>query len=387
MSITPGLFDDDPVTPAAGASLVRRSPAFGTSRKGKNVARLLAQIESLREAFTREKRRLEDALVFHAAHVRPREERVAALRTDAVRALARFLNDRRLGKADARVLRVILTEQIEEILARVATPAPDIVELFERLHGVSFEEVVQADLDEARSELADVFDALGLDMDVPDLRPGMTEAEMAASAAEMADRMRRLHEAKVEQAPSGRKTKRQVRADQRAEQREQLRKISLGSVYKRLVKALHPDLEPDPRERQRKIALMQDVTTAYAQQDLHSLLRLELECIRGEASDAERRTDETLHAYAAFLREQVARLRADTADLPFHPRYEAIVVEDAFGWGHLLDGPAESRRLDEVIEALTAGIERLTDESLALRQVRELIREHRQVRGGRRRRQ
>ena len=56
-----------------------------------------------------------------------------------------------------------------------------------------------------------------------------------------------------------------------------MRKDSLGSVYRRLVKELHPDLEPDPAERERKSRVMQDITAAYAGGDLHALLRLELE--------------------------------------------------------------------------------------------------------------
>jgi hypothetical protein len=46
--------------------------------------------------------------------------------------------------------------------------------------------------------------------------------------------------------------------------------------------------------------LMQEVTTAYAQHDLHTLLCLELECLDGEGPAGERRTEETLKAYAPF---------------------------------------------------------------------------------------
>ncbi|MBA3886742.1 MAG: hypothetical protein H0X67_13570 [Acidobacteria bacterium] len=384
MSITPSLFDDDPNPPAPAASLVRRAPAFGQSKKGKNVGSLLKQVETLREKHAREKRRLEDALIFHAAQVRPREERVAAIQADVVRALARSLDDRRLSKADGRVLRVILTEQIDRILAQVATPPSDIAELFERLHGMSFEEAVQSDFDDARAEIADAFEAMGVDLDVPDFHPGMTEEEMAASAARMAERMREQYEARSAPKPGRRKTKRELREEARAARREQVRKISIGAVYKRLVKALHPDLEPDPAVRTRKGAVMQDVTTAYAQGDLHTLLRLELECLDGAGADAACRTDETLSAYAEVLREQIARLREEIQDLRYHPRYAAIVVDEVFAT-YVVDGPLEVQRLDAATEALTAGLARLSDERLALHEVRELIREHRRVRGGGRR--
>jgi hypothetical protein len=381
MSTTPSLFDDDPMAAPAGASLVRRSQPFGTSKKGKNVARLLAQLESLREAFAREKRRLDDALIVYAAQVRPRRDRAAALRTDVVRALAAFLDGRRLGKPDTRTLRAILKEQIDAILAHVVTPPPDIADLFERLHGVRFEEVVAEGLDEVRAEMAEMFDDLGFDVEVPDFHAGMTEEDMAASAARMADQVREQEEAQAAQPSGRRKTKRELKAEAREAERERARKISLGGVYKRLVKALHPDREPDPVARERKSALMQQVTTAYAQHDLHTLLRLELECLDGEGPGAEQRTDETLNAYAAVLREQIARLRDETMDLPLHPRYMELVQEGPYGWVRVVDVAAEVRRLDAAIEGLTAGLERLSDPGQAPQEVREVIQDYRAVQG------
>lgn len=345
MSATPGLFDDAPVASATELSLIRRSISFGQSKKAKSVNRLLAQVDSLRAQYEREKRRLDDALIFQAGHIRPKQERVTALRTEVVRALARFLDDRRLGKADKRILCAILMEQIDEVLAHAAPPDPDIAQLFERLHGIGFDEAVQSDLDNVRGEMAGFFEELGLDMDVPDLRPDMTEEEVAASAAQMADRMRQLYEAQVESAPGRRKTKRELREEKRAERYEQLRKISIGAIYKRLVKALHPDLEPDPSQRERKVGLMQQVTAAHAGNDLSTLLRLEIECIDGAGVEAAHRTDEALNAYAEVFRQQIAQLRLGIIDLPLHPRYQPLLIDDdPLGVPRVIDGPAEVRR-------------------------------------------
>ncbi|MBA2258368.1 MAG: hypothetical protein H0W18_05705 [Acidobacteria bacterium] len=385
MPITPPLlFDDEPAATPIGGSLVQRSQtSLPRSKKERAVSRLLAQVASLRGRFEREKQRLDDALMFHAAHVSPRQERLTGLRTEIVRVLGRFFDDHRLGKADRQVLRAILIEQLDDVLANTAAPDLDIKEMFGRLHGVGFDDIVQGELDDARSHMAELFDAIGLDMEVPELRPDMSEEEVAATVAQMADRMRQLEDAGVESAPVQRKTKREIREAAHAQRFAQMRKIGIGAIYKRLVKALHPDLERDPSIRDRKCAAMQEVTTAYASSDLHALLRLELEWIDGEGIDATRRTDETLDAYAQLLRQQVAQLRAECMELPLHPRYQALVASDTPFGVCLIDGPTEGHRLDGVIEGLNAGLERLSDERHGWRELRELIRMHRRESGQR----
>lgn len=380
------LFDVDPDPMPIDGSLVPRSRASPPrSKKERAVSRLLAQVASLRTQHAREKQRLDDALIFQAAHVTPRLKRLTELRTDAVRALARFLDDRRIAKADSRALGEILVEQLDQVLVHTATPDQDLKALFERLHGVGFDDVVQEELDQARSGMAAIFDELGLDIDVPELRPDMTEEEMAEAVAGMAARMRQAEEARAGQTAVRRKTKRELREAERAQRVEQARKISIGAIYKRLVKVLHPDLEQDPSLREQKTGLMQEVTAAHAGGDLHTLLRLELEWIDGDGPA--RRTDETLDAYTELLRQQVAQLRFECLELPFHPRYQSLVAaDDPFGV-RPVDGVGEVHRLDTAIEELTFGVERLSDEQAGLREVRELIREFRRVRGrpGRRR--
>ena len=73
------------------------------------------------------------------------------------------------------------------------------------------------------------------------------------------------------------------------------------------MKVLHPDLERDAAERQKKMRTMQEVTAAYARSDLHTLLRLELEWIDGAQADAARLSDERLQAYTEFLKSRPRR--------------------------------------------------------------------------------
>jgi hypothetical protein len=377
LSTDPLLFDPDdpPASPADRSLAVRSMPGRPLGKEERAFNRALARVEALSRASDEEKRRLDRLLVFHAAEIRPRTDRAVALRAGLVRALAPFLDDRRLTKPQHRVLRRILVEQLDDVLAHVEKPDPDFQFLFERLHDVSYAQAVHDDMKEAHAGMAAIFDELGLDIEVPDLRPDMTEEDAAAAAATLAHELRRAEESRgaATQRPRHEKTARA--AAQRARRHEQLRKDSLGAVYRRLAKELHPDLERDPDERVKKSRVMQEITAAYAKGNLLALLQIELEWLR-PSGDAARLSVDKLRAYTELLKQQATELQADVQSLRLHPRYAPLIVDGPFGLPMVIDGPREVERLDTIDAQLRAAVERLSSHD-ALEEVRGAIREYR----------
>jgi hypothetical protein len=378
----PSLFDDD-LRPPARTLVIRPTATRPLSKLEKAFNRALERVRKLGVRLEEEKQRLDQALVFHAAEVRPRIECAVTLRTQLALALAPFLEDRRVNQRDRAVLHAILVDQLNEILSNAEHPGAEVQALFERLHGLAYTEAVQEDMDAMRSDIEAMFGELGVDVGVPDLRPDMSEEEVAAATARFADDMRRAAEGARGDVPNRRKTKRELREEDQAERAAELRKNSIGAVYKRLVKALHPDLESNPVERESKIRMMQDVTVAYRRGDLHTLLRLELEWIGGAHADTARLTDEKLRAYTEVLKEQAAELEAECIELRFHPRYAPLLMDGPLGLALVVDGPREVGRLEHVIETLRIGLESVTS-GQALHAVRRAIKEYRQARKGQR---
>lgn len=86
---------------------------------------------------------------------------------------------------------------------------------------------------------------------------------------------------------------------------------SLRAVFRKLVSALHPDREPDPKARARKNQLMQRVNQAYEAGDLFTLLGLQLEIAQIDASHLSSMTAEHLAQYSQALREQLTDINAE----------------------------------------------------------------------------
>jgi hypothetical protein len=343
--------------------------------------RLVAQVEELRKRFVKETRKLDEALACYGEHLHPRLKRCNALRKDLIRAMAPFLDRNRLGqKRDRQTLREIIREQLDAIIQDDGSiEDADLRALFHRVHGVSYETLERREVDEVRSEMESMFEELGIDIDLSDLRPDMSPESIAAKMAEMSDsfRQKMKDSSNAFPPPGGRKSKKQLKREERMRQAEEVRKKSIASIYKQLAKALHPDLEQDETVRQRKVALMQVLTTAYHANDLHTLLRLELEWIEREEGNLERLTEEKLAIYNQVLKEQIFELKQQIAELPLHPRYQPIVEMDGpFEVRARTNGAAEARRLDSIIPAMEASLARVQSGG-AYHEVRAAIREYR----------
>lgn len=385
MPTEPWLFDDDdvPAPPRERSLSIRPGPERPLSKEERAFNRALARVQTLSRALDEEKTRLDRLLAFHAAEIAPRREQVVTRRTGLVRTLAPFLDDRRLTKGQRRVLTTILAEQLDDVMPHVDALDADLQALFERIHEVSYADAVQGDVDDARADMAAMFDALGLDVDVPELRADMTPEDLAAVAARLSEDLRRADDQRSQAPEPRRATKRQLKEAERARQYEEHRKDSLGAVYRRLVKQMHPDLEPDPGERERKSRVMQDITAAYGRNDLRTLLQLELEWVGHAGADAARLSDDKLRAYTAVLKEQAAELQSEVQSLRLHPRYSPLVSESQWGIPMLVDGPGELRRLEAVLEQLAAALERLRSDD-GIQEVRGAIREYQDARKRRR---
>ena len=320
--------------------------------------RLVARIESLRLKLERETRRLDDALAYYGEHLYPRLRRQTELRKGLVRALGAFLDEKRLkGKIARSTLRQIIANQLQGIFFEEGSLSDDDLRaLFERVHGQGFEEFEREEMEESRQQIESVFGDLGIEIDLTDIKPGMSEETLAAKAAEMARRFRQnAEEERQSSSPPRRKTQRQMEKEERQRLAEELRKKTVASIYKQLARVLHPDLELDPTRKAQKEVLMQELTVAYRNNDMHTLLRLEMEWIQREEGNLERLTDEKLAIYNQTLKEQVQNLEQELHELPCHPRYQPITVPDGlFGVTIRANGPAEARELDEVNASMEA---------------------------------
>jgi hypothetical protein len=86
---------------------------------------------------------------------------------------------------------------------------------------------------------------------------------------------------------------------------------SVRMVYMDLVKAFHPDREIDEAEKERKTAIMQQVTSAYQENNLMELLKLQIEFERIDQEHLENLGKDQLLYYNKVLQQQVEDLETE----------------------------------------------------------------------------
>jgi len=334
-------------TPTADRPLTKAQEAFRS---------LLARLESLRESIDSEEEKLDAALSFYAAEIVPRISRKTALQKELVRGLAPCFNKAFLPRKQERVE---IRELIQEILDEIAKTEKglidsDLREIYGTVHAVDYAEHERKTLATVKAALAKTFAEAGIEADFSELESATSEADFMAKAEEISARVRKMKEAEMEDAHC-RDAAHHSAENDRAREEEEFRKRSIARIYRQLARVLHPDLERDSERQKQKVELMQELTVAFRENDLHTLLRLEMQWIEKEGSNVERLTEEKLSVYNEFLARQVDALEKELRDLVLHARYRPIMV-----WkdrrAQSIDGPEMARELDQSISEIERAV-------------------------------
>ena len=168
------------------------------------------------------------------------------------------------------------------------------------------EEIEQSQLEQIKQLASQMLGIDLSDVDVNDpvkmqeiLNQKIQEEEAAEAERQQKAEERRAKRPKTE--------KQQAREAKQEEEALNITK-SVRTLYMDLVKAFHPDREPEEAEKARKTEIMQRVTQAYESRDLLALLRLQLEFNRIDQDHLETLADDQLTYYNKILKDQAQDL-------------------------------------------------------------------------------
>jgi hypothetical protein len=300
--------------------------AANLTKEQKAFNKLIKRINTLRTQLSTESKVYEEQLEYHGKYLAQIELEISQCEMAIVKLLHPiYQNPKSLHKADKMVLKDIIKSLLYSMpFSSSNPPDADMEYIIKDIEGMSFGEAMSREFDTMKSDLEQNLRANGVEVDLSDLKEDMAPEEVIRRMMEIKEKAEQEYEqakAKKAEAP---KTKKQQAKIEKERQIEELRTKSLSTIYKQLVKVLHPDLEQDETQKPIKEELMKQLAVAYKNNDLPRLLMLEMEWINNESNNVMQQSDEQLKIYNHILKEQVEELELEMESLLHDPRFASL---------------------------------------------------------------
>lgn len=290
----------------------------------KTFERLRNKITSLENKLKKRQQELDSCLNYYHEKIAPEKKSLSTTLTDLTKVLHNhYKNSKVFSKKEQNALKEVIVSKVDHIfgLTTIKDADPEINEIYKDLKGTYYHEAISGDFEEIMEEMQEMFKANGLDIDLSNLDPSDGEEEIKEK---FFSAMGAAAQAASEQEPEKPKSKKEQQKLLKEQQLEALQKKGLGSIYKQLAKAFHPDLEQDIDKKAEKVELMKKLTCAYENDDLHTLLSLEMGWMSREENGGKIQDDEQLKIYNSILKDQVTELQCSLETAMLHPKYFSI---------------------------------------------------------------
>jgi len=334
--------------------IISKSEQNILSKEQQLFNKLIQKIAQLQQELKDTSAILDKQLQHYIKHMYPLMRQVVVLRTKAVVMMNEFMTiPKGLSDHEKEALRLLILNQLHEIFRyQQDDPEGELLEIFNALSDITYQDLTEQYLAKLRKAAAEMPGEEGASDTLP---IKMTTLDRPSD--------------------DKRKTKKQLRKEERERLLEEVRRKNIHHLYRQLAKVFHPDLEQDPTRIQQKEELMKQLTIAREQGDLLTMLQLELNWIQEEGRHPEQLTNEKLNLYNITLKEQVEDLQEQINALFQHPRYELLQGFAKSPQGvKFIDWKSEKNNLDNLLQGFQEIIARLSqDTKRAIKVMKDIL--------------
>lgn len=287
----------------------------------KTFDRLREKVTSLQRELNLNKKYLDDSLSFYYGHYQP-------VKTDLIHALEKHVailfhhsKNTKLSKKEQQLLKELIEDKIHIILSyiHISDVSEDLLESYKTLTGNDLRDNYCKQFDSSMNEIKEFFRNENLDINLDHVDKFGPQDEILLSILESVKDV--APKAAEKEHDSKAKSTQELKREEKKKVLESIQGKTIGNIYKRLAKVLHPDLEHSITRKDEKVEQMKKLTLAYKQQDLSTLLKMESEWLSGTNEHIEDYTSHDLKIFNSILNEQIADLELQLEALPFQPKY------------------------------------------------------------------
>lgn len=276
---------------------------------------LTKRIEKLESEIEQKKAHYNNVLEYYSKKIEPLEIDSANLIIKLAESLDKACDKFKFSKKQKENIQTAINELFEQAFMHLE-PTLEQKDVYDKWAYLSYEEDKEFN-EKIEKEMLRNFmkNATGIDMDMSEF-DGSPE-----SFANYQEKIRIHLEEEQRKSENKKKSKKQIQKEEALKAQEALKSKNIRSIYIALAKILHPDSEVNEDLKAEKENLMKKVTVAYEQNDLPTLLKMEMEWIHQTSEHLEQIADEKLKIYISILKEQAMELEKEKFSEKFNPRY------------------------------------------------------------------
>lgn len=359
-------------------SLLIKSTKKPLSKSQATFNRLIKKVEKIQRSIKETESLLNEGLLYYHEKVRPTEKKMIEKLIECIPVFYSYYKNSRKNftKKQQEILKQLIQSLITD-LKRYVMPfelSKEITNIIADLEGVDYQKIQVGEMELIKDSLCNYAKEQGLDIDLSTIDPNSSKEELIRnlqkaifeavenkSTEEFDPKVDQHFNSQYDSKNGKKKSKKQLQKELKIKELEEIQKKGLSKIYKQLARSLHPDLERDLKVKAEKEELMKKVTVAYENQDLHTLLSLEITWMNRTATNQIELAEEQLSVYNALLNDQIESLQEELDCLIDHPRY--------FDIQHLLGDDDPSfvfEILDEEKEKISIDLERFSSSIVEL---------------------
>ncbi|CAK8712444.1 hypothetical protein GCAAIG_01755 [Candidatus Electronema halotolerans] len=228
-------------------------------------------------------------------------------RADLVRLFDAAYPKKMFTKTDKRKLKHLIRSITEELISYDVEGMKDIYNKYSEVDFDSIDKETDEQVGQMMKAMFEEMMGVEIDDDVDVSSPEKFQAALQEKLAEQEEQERLAEEKRRKR----KKSARQLAKEARIEQEEQNISKSIQEVYRKLAASLHPDLETDLEEKERKTKLMQQVNVAYKEKNLLRLLELQLELEHIDQEHLNGLAEEKIQYFNKILQNQLKELEEE----------------------------------------------------------------------------
>jgi len=304
------------MTNAQFNTIVKKENPILTSHQ-KTFNRLIKTVQDLQAKQEATIHEIDLALQFYYDTIKPDEAILSQSLIERIKIAYQFYKpSKELSKPERKLFKIWLTGEIEQVCSmNDSSKMPDeIKKIFKELTGSDYEEDLATEMKIIQEHIQNEF---GMDVDLSDVNLQGSQDDILKNIFFKLGQAASQHQQSSSESP---KTKKQLEKESKKQAIMDMQSKSLHTMYKQLVRVLHPDLERDSQKRTWKEELMKKLTVAYENNDLYSLLTIEMEWMNSSAGKIRSQNDDDLKIYNAILKDQIKELQISIDMLFMHPR-------------------------------------------------------------------